>query len=58
MCIRDRVNITPNPQQPYVGSSGFAHKGGLHASVGIGKDGTFGRDEKVTSCLLYTSRCV
>jgi 2-isopropylmalate synthase len=31
--IAELVNITPNPQQPYVGSSGFAHKGGLHASA-------------------------
>jgi len=26
-------NRTPNPQQPFVGSSAFAHKGGLHASA-------------------------
>ena len=31
--IAELVNITPSPQQPYVGSSGFAHKGGLHASA-------------------------
>jgi 2-isopropylmalate synthase len=31
--IAELVNITPNPQQPYVGSSGFAHKAGLHASA-------------------------
>ncbi|HEX2064368.1 MAG TPA: citramalate synthase, partial [Acidimicrobiales bacterium] len=27
------VNITPDPQQPYVGSSAFAHKAGLHTSA-------------------------
>jgi 2-isopropylmalate synthase len=31
--IAELVNITPNPQQPYVGSAAFAHKGGLHASA-------------------------
>jgi 2-isopropylmalate synthase len=31
--IAELVNIAPNPQQPYVGHSVFAHKGGLHASA-------------------------
>lgn len=31
--IAELVNIAPNPQQPYVGSSVFAHKGGLHTSA-------------------------
>ncbi|MGH9045201.1 MAG: citramalate synthase [Acidimicrobiales bacterium] len=31
--IAELVNIPPNPQQPYVGSSVFAHKAGLHASA-------------------------
>ena len=31
--IAELVNIAPNPQQPYVGTSVFAHKGGLHASA-------------------------
>jgi 2-isopropylmalate synthase len=31
--IAELVNISPNPQQPYVGHSVFAHKGGLHASA-------------------------
>ena len=30
--IAELVNITPNPQQPYVGTSAFAHKAGLHVS--------------------------
>jgi 2-isopropylmalate synthase len=31
--IAELVNVAPNPQQPYVGASVFAHKGGLHASA-------------------------
>src|SRR4051812_25554150 len=31
--IAELVNITSNPQQPYVGSSAFAHKAGLHTSA-------------------------
>ncbi|HVB91942.1 MAG TPA: citramalate synthase [Acidimicrobiales bacterium] len=31
--IAEVVNVAPNPQQPYVGNSVFAHKGGLHASA-------------------------
>ncbi|MEO6988682.1 MAG: citramalate synthase [Aquihabitans sp.] len=31
--IAEIVNITPNPQAPYVGSSAFAHKAGLHVSA-------------------------
>jgi 2-isopropylmalate synthase len=31
--IAELVNIAPNPQQPFVGASVFAHKGGLHASA-------------------------
>ena len=31
--IAELVNIAPNPQQPYVGASVFAHKAGLHASA-------------------------
>jgi 2-isopropylmalate synthase len=31
--IAELVNIAPSPQQPYVGNSAFAHKGGLHASA-------------------------
>ena len=27
------VNITPDPKQPYVGTSAFAHKAGLHTSA-------------------------
>jgi 2-isopropylmalate synthase len=31
--IAELVNITPDPQQPYVGHSAFAHKAGLHVSA-------------------------
>ena len=35
--IAEIVNITPNPQAPYVGSSAFAHKAGLHVSAIVRK---------------------
>ena len=31
--IAELVNVIPNPQAPYVGSSAFAHKAGLHVSA-------------------------
>jgi 2-isopropylmalate synthase len=31
--VAETANISPFPQQPYVGASAFAHKGGLHASA-------------------------
>jgi 2-isopropylmalate synthase len=31
--IAEIVNVTLDPQQPYVGASAFAHKAGLHASA-------------------------
>src|SRR4051794_25122408 len=31
--VAELVNITPHPQQPFVGSSAFAHKAGLHVSA-------------------------
>src|SRR3984957_13087872 len=31
--IAELVNMSPNPQQPYVGSAAFAHKAGLHTSA-------------------------
>lgn len=31
--VAELVNITMNPQQPYVGRSAFAHKAGLHTSA-------------------------
>src|SRR5687768_15010455 len=31
--VAELVNVTMNPQQPYVGASAFAHKAGLHVSA-------------------------
>ncbi len=31
--IAETANLAPSPHQPYVGSSAFAHKGGVHASA-------------------------
>jgi 2-isopropylmalate synthase len=31
--IAETANISPDPHQPYVGASAFAHKGGVHASA-------------------------
>jgi len=31
--VAETANIAPDPHQPYVGSSAFAHKGGVHASA-------------------------
>ena len=31
--VYEIINRTPNPYQPYVGSSAFSHKAGLHASA-------------------------
>jgi 2-isopropylmalate synthase len=31
--VAELVNISPDPQQPFVGTSAFAHKAGLHASA-------------------------
>lgn len=31
--VAETANVTPNPYQPYVGSSAFTHKGGVHASA-------------------------
>lgn len=31
--VAETANLSPNPHQPYVGSSAFAHKGGVHASA-------------------------
>ncbi len=31
--VAEIANISPNPHQPYVGTSAFAHKGGVHASA-------------------------
>jgi len=35
--IDEIANVTPNPNQPYVGRNAFAHKGGMHIA-GIARD--------------------
>jgi 2-isopropylmalate synthase len=35
--IDDLLNITPNPDQPFVGRNAFAHKGGMHVA-GVNAD--------------------
>jgi 2-isopropylmalate synthase len=37
--IDELLNITPDPNQPYVGKNAFAHKGGLHVA-GVRADAT------------------
>jgi 2-isopropylmalate synthase len=37
--VAELVNLPPHPADPYVGSSAFAHKGGLHTSA-LGKVGS------------------
>ena len=36
--VSEIVNLVPNPYQPYVGSSAFAHKGGLHVAAVLKTD--------------------
>lgn len=31
--VSELANLNPNPHQPYVGNSAFAHKGGIHVSA-------------------------
>ncbi|PKM80508.1 MAG: citramalate synthase [Firmicutes bacterium HGW-Firmicutes-14] len=31
--VSELANVNPNPHQPYVGNSAFAHKGGIHVSA-------------------------
>ena len=35
--VDELSNMTPNPNQPYVGANAFAHKGGMHAA-GVNRD--------------------
>ena len=37
--VDELLNRVPNPDQPYVGSNAFAHKGGLHVA-GVRADAT------------------
>jgi 2-isopropylmalate synthase len=53
--IDELCNVSPNPNQPYVGANAFAHKGGMHVA-GVSRDsrtfehvdpGLVGADSKV-----------
>ncbi len=35
--VDELCNLTPNPNQPYVGANAFAHKGGMHVA-GVNRD--------------------
>jgi 2-isopropylmalate synthase len=35
--VDELCNVTPNPNQPYVGTNAFAHKGGMHVA-GVNRD--------------------
>jgi 2-isopropylmalate synthase len=35
--VDELCNVTPNPNQPYVGTNAFAHKGGMHVA-GVARD--------------------
>jgi 2-isopropylmalate synthase len=39
--VAETANITPNPHQPYVGASAFAHKGGMHGSASARLEGAY-----------------
>src|SRR3972149_6005705 len=39
--VSEVVNLVPNPFQPYVGASAFAHKGGLHTDGVVKKESSY-----------------
>ena len=39
--VSEIVNLVPDPYQPYVGSSAFTHKGGLHTAAVLKNDRTY-----------------
>jgi 2-isopropylmalate synthase len=39
--VAETANISPNPHQPYVGASAFAHKGGMHGSASARLEGAY-----------------
>ena len=55
--VADISNIWLPSGSPYVGSSAFAHKGGMHID-GVKKIRESFEHVEPQSCLLYTSRCV
>ena len=52
--ISEVTNVPPYSRQPYVGSSAFAHKAGLHASA-LKVDPDLYQHTDPSLCLLYTS---
>lgn len=39
--VSEVANMNPNPYQPYVGASAFAHKGGIHVSALLKESSTY-----------------
>ncbi|RJX18317.1 MAG: citramalate synthase [Desulforudis sp.] len=39
--VSEIANMNPDPRQPYVGSSAFAHKGGIHVNALLKDSGTY-----------------
>lgn len=39
--VSEVANVNPNPHQPYVGASAFAHKGGIHVSALLKEASTY-----------------
>ncbi|HYM15139.1 MAG TPA: citramalate synthase [Dehalococcoidia bacterium] len=39
--VSEVVNMVPNPYQPYVGTSAFTHKGGLHVAAVLKTDASY-----------------
>ena len=39
--VSEVVNMVPHPYQPYVGTSAFTHKGGLHTAAVLKNDGSY-----------------
>jgi len=39
--VDEICNVTPNPNQPYVGRNAFAHKGGMHVAAIVRDERTF-----------------
>jgi len=39
--VSEVVNVVPNPYQPYVGTSAFTHKGGLHVAAVLKSDASY-----------------
>ncbi len=39
--VSEIVNMVPNPYQPYVGTSAFTHKGGLHVAAVLKSDASY-----------------